>query len=95
METSGFRGARTARLPAVKPNPPRMVTVVLSVALLVIGLAMVFFQAQSVEFVRGLGFIPNDLQRQIVDLMTQRIAAYVALAASPILLIIGSLLPNI
>ena len=72
-----------------------MVTVVLAVALMVVGLALVFFQAQSVELVRGLSFLPNDLQRQIVDLMTEQIAAWVALAASPILLIIGSLLPNI
>lgn len=72
-----------------------MATVVLAVALMVIGIAIIFFQAQAVELVRGLGFIPNDLQRQIVDLMTQKTAAYAALAASPILLIIGSLLPNI
>ncbi|MEO6349344.1 MAG: hypothetical protein ABIP53_01710 [Candidatus Limnocylindrales bacterium] len=79
----------------MKPSRPKMVTVVLSVALLIIGLALVFFQAQAVEFVRGLGFIPNDLSRQIVQLMTDRVAAWAALAASPILLIIGSLLPNI
>ena len=72
-----------------------MVTVVLAVALLAIGLALVFFQAQSVDFVRGLAFLPNDIQRQIVDLMTEQIAAWLALAASPILLIVGSLLPNI
>jgi hypothetical protein len=72
-----------------------MVTVVLSVALLVVGLALFFYQAQAIDFVRGLGFIPNDLSRQIVQLMTEKIAPFVALAASPILLIIGSLLPNI
>ena len=88
-------GRRRPYTSAVKPNPPRMVTVVLAVALLVVGLALFFYQGQAVDFVRGLGFIPNDIQRQIVDLMTQRIAAFVALAASPILLIIGSLLPNI
>jgi hypothetical protein len=79
----------------VKPNPPRMITVVLSVALLVVGLALFFYQAQAIDFVRGLGFIPNDLSRQIVQLMTEKIAPFLALAASPILLIIGSLLPNI
>jgi hypothetical protein len=79
----------------VKPNPPRMITVVLAVALTVVGVALFFYQAQAIDFVRGLGFIPNDLQRQIVQLMTERIAAFVALAGSPIVLIIGSLLPNI
>jgi fatty acid desaturase len=72
-----------------------MVTVVLSVVLLIIGLAFFFYQAQAVDFVRGLSFLPNDLSRQIVSVMTERVAAWVALAGSPILLIIGSLLPNI
>ena len=75
----------------VKPSRPKMATVVLAVALMVVGVALFFFQAQAVEFVRGIGALPNDLQRQIVDLMTERVAAYAALAASPILLIIGSL----
>ena len=79
----------------MNPNPPRMVTVVLAVALLVVGIALVFYQAQAVEFVRGLNFLPNDIQRQVVSLMAERVAAWTALAASPILLIIGSLLPNI
>ena len=79
----------------MNPNPPRMVTVVLAVALMVVGLSLIFYQAQAVEFVRGLNFIPNDLQRQISSLMAERVAAWTALAASPILLIIGSLLPNI
>jgi hypothetical protein len=82
-------------LPAVNPNPPRMITVVISVVLLIVGLALFFYQGQAVEFVRGLTFVPNDLQRQIVSVMTERVAAWVALAGSPILLIIGSLLPNI
>jgi hypothetical protein len=72
-----------------------MVTVVIAVALLVVGLALFFYQAQAVEFVRGLSFLPNDVQRQVVSLMTEKIAPFAALAASPILLIIGSLLPNI
>ena len=72
-----------------------MVTVVLAVALMVVGVALVFFQAQAVEIVRGVGALPADLQRQIVSLMTEKLVAYAALAASPILLIVGSLLPNI
>ena len=71
-----------------------MVTVVLAVALLVIGLALIFFQGQTIEFVRGLP-LPNDIVRQVVALMQEQIAAWAALAAAPILLIVGSLLPNI
>ena len=47
----------------MRPNPPRMVTVVLAVALMVIGLALVFFQGQTIDIVRDLG-LPNDVQRQ-------------------------------
>ncbi len=71
-----------------------MVTVVLALALLVIGLALVFFQGQTIELVRGLP-LPDDVARQVVQLMQDQIAAWAALAAAPILLIIGSLLPNI
>ena len=71
-----------------------MVTVVLSVALLIVGLALVFFQGQAIDFVQGLP-LPRGLDRDILGLMEQQVAAWVALAASPILLIIGSLLPNI
>lgn len=78
----------------MRPNPPRMVTVVLAVALLVLGLGMVFFEGQTIDLVRSLP-LPRDVTRDIVSLMGEQIAAWVALAASPILLIIGSLLPNI
>ncbi len=78
----------------MRPNPPRMVTVVLAVALMVIGLGAVFFQGQTIDLVRQLP-LPNDVTRQIVSLMGEQIAAWAALAAAPILLIVGSLLPNI
>jgi hypothetical protein len=71
-----------------------MVTVVLAVALLVIGLGMVFFQGQTIDLVRELP-LPPDVTRQVVSLMGEQIAAWAALAAAPILLIVGSLLPNI
>ena len=76
---------------AVRPNPPRMVTVVVAVLLLVVGLALVFFQPQVMDFVRGIGAIPNDLQRQLVQWMGERLLAWGLLALSPLLLIIGSL----
>ena len=75
----------------MRPNPPRMVTVVVAVALLVIGLALVFFQAEAIAFVRGLGALPNDLQRQIVSWMAEQFVAWGLLAAAPVLLIVGSL----
>ena len=78
----------------MQPSRPTGATTALAIVLLVIGLALVFFQGQAIEFVRGVG-LPNDLQRQIVELMQERLAAYAALAASPILLIVGSLVKGI
>jgi hypothetical protein len=68
-----------------------MVTVVVAVLLMVAGLALVFFQAEAIALVRGLSAIPNDLQRQIVALMAEQLVAWSLLAASPLLLIVGSL----
>ena len=78
----------------MRPNPPRMVTVGVAVALMVIGLGLLFAQAQTIDLVRQLP-LPTDVTRQIVSLMGEQIAAWAALAAAPILLIIGSILPNI
>ena len=75
----------------MRPNPPRMVTVVVAVVLLVVGLVLVFYRAQAIDFVRGLGALPNDLQRQIVGWMAERFVALGLLAAAPLLLIVGSL----
>jgi hypothetical protein len=75
----------------VRPNPPRMVTVVVAVLLTVAGLALVFYQADAISFVRELGGIPNDLQRQIVSWMSEQFVAWGLLAGSSLLLIIGSL----
>jgi hypothetical protein len=75
----------------VKTNAPRRVTVVVAVALLVVGLVLVFYEAQAIDFVRNLGALPNDLQRQVVSWMNQQLVAWGALALSPLLLIVGSL----
>lgn len=79
----------------MRPNPPRMVTVVVAVVLLVVGFVLVFFQAQAIDFVRGLGALPNDLQRQIVGWMAERFVAWGLLAAAPLLLIVGSLVKGL
>ena len=67
-----------------------MVTVVVSVLLLVVGLALAFFQAQAIDVVRGFS-LPQDLQRQVLSWMAERLVAWALLAASPLLLIVGSL----
>jgi hypothetical protein len=78
----------------MRPNPPRQVTVIIAVALTLLGLGLVFFEAQTLDFVRTAG-LPVDIQRQLLSLMEDRTFAWGALAASPILLIIGSYLPFI
>jgi hypothetical protein len=71
-----------------------MVTVVLAVALLVVGLALIFYQGPTIDLVRSLP-LPTDLRADIVSAMGEQMIAWAALAAAPILLIVGSLLPGI
>lgn len=75
----------------MKPNPPRMVTVVLAIVLTVIGLALIYFPTGQLEdLVRQIG-LPADIQRTVVSWIADRIVVWAALAASPIVLIVGSL----
>ena len=67
-----------------------MLTVAVAVLLTLAGLAMVFYDTQSINFVQGLN-LPNDIQRQLVGWMQDRTIALGALALSPLLLIVGSL----
>ncbi len=67
---------------------------VIALVLLALGLGLVFFEAQTLDLVRAAG-LPFDIQRQLIGLMEDRTFAWGALAASPILLIVGSLLPFI
>jgi hypothetical protein len=76
------------------PNPPRQITVIIALVLMALGLGLVFFEAQTLDFVRQAG-LPIDIQRTIIGWMEDRTFAWGALAASPILLIVGSLLPFI
>jgi hypothetical protein len=71
-------------------QPPRTLTVVVAIVLTLIGLALVFYDTQSVNFVQGLS-LPNDIQRQVVGWMQDKTIAWGVLALSPVLLIIGSL----
>lgn len=75
----------------LRPNPPRMVTVVLALGLLALGLAIVFLpQAEILGLVREVG-LPRDLERTIAALVAEQMVAYFCLAAAPLLLIAGSL----
>jgi len=67
-----------------------MVTVIVSILLLLIGLVLVYYQAQAVDLIRNVG-LPSDVQRQVVSLIQEKLVAYLFLAASPLLLIAGSL----
>ena len=67
-----------------------MVTVIVAVVLTVVGLAAVFFQPQAIDLLQSIG-LPADIQRQLVAWMQDRTVAWAALAASPILLVVGSL----
>lgn len=75
---------------AVHPQKPRMLTIVVAIVLTLIGLAVVFYDSQSVNFVQGLN-LPNDIQRQLVGWMQDKTIAWGALLLSPLLLIAGSL----
>lgn len=74
----------------MRPQPPKMLTVVVAVVLTLVGLALVYYDAQSINFVQGLN-LPNDIQRQLVGWMEDRTIAWGALLLSPVLLVIGSL----
>ena len=72
-----------------------MVTVVIAVVLTIVGVALVFMPANDIaDLLRGLN-LPRDIQRTVVDLAADRLVAYALLLASPVLLIIGSLVRGI
>jgi hypothetical protein len=72
-----------------------MITVVVAVALTALGLALVYLPTEQViDLVRDVG-LPDDAQSLVVDLIREELAAYVALALSPLLLIAGSYLKGL
>jgi hypothetical protein len=78
-----------------RPNPPRMITVLVAIALLAVGLAGTVVSPELVrDLVSSVG-LPGDLQRQILSLVLDRTVAYLCLLASPMVLVAGSLLPGI
>jgi len=72
-----------------------MITVVAAVALTALGLALAFMPIeQLLDLVRQLG-LPRDIQATVLDLLREELAAYVALALSPLLLVAGSYLKGL
>ena len=76
----------------MRPNPPRMITVLIAILLLVIGLSLTLVPIGPL----------NELLAQYVNptlagygFGVDRDLGYICLAAAPTLLVIGSLLPGI
>lgn len=79
----------------LRPNPPRMVTVLIALALLAAGLVGTLVDFSTVrDFIVGM-HLPSGTEADILRLLRDQTLAYVALLASPMLLVIGSLLPGI
>ncbi|HWH23467.1 MAG TPA: hypothetical protein VNW68_01090 [Candidatus Limnocylindria bacterium] len=79
----------------MRPNPPRMITVAVAVALTVIGLALLYLPAgEASDLVRQVG-LPGNIESTLLSLIADRLTAYLALALSPLLLVAGSLLKGL
>jgi hypothetical protein len=79
----------------LRPNPPRMITVVIAVALLVIGVAGTLLPAATIrDIVTGLP-LPKNIDRELLRLALDNTITYLFALAAPLLLLVGSLLPGI
>ena len=74
----------------LRPNPPRLVTVVIAVALLVVGLSATIFPVDFVD--AALGVVQDYLGTNIE--VTREIG-WLLLLVGDALLVVGSLLPGI
>ena len=74
----------------LRPNPPRLVTVVIAVALLVVGISATIFPVDFVD--AALGVVQDYLGTNIA--VTREIG-WLFLLAGDALLVVGSLLPGI
>jgi hypothetical protein len=74
----------------LRPNPPRLVTVVIAVALLVVGISATIFPVDFVD--AALGVVQDYLGTSIA--VTREIG-WLFLLAGDALLVVGSLLPGI
>lgn len=72
-----------------------MVTVLIALALLAVGVAGTLVDAETVrDLVTGLS-LPRGLERDLLGLIAEQTIAYACLAAAPLLLVLGSLVPGI
>jgi hypothetical protein len=71
-----------------------MITVVLAVALLAIGVAGVFFPSVLDEVIRKAPLGP-ELTKDLRQLLRDETVFYLSALASPLLLIVGSLVPGV
>lgn len=72
-----------------------MVTVVVAVALTALGLALAYMPIeQVVDLIRQVN-LPNDVERPVISLIREDLAAYAALALSPLLLVAASYLKGL
>lgn len=72
-----------------------MVTVLIALVLLAFGLIGTLVDFSTVrDFIVGL-HIPSGMEADILRLVRDQTISYVALLASPMLLVVGSLLPGI
>ena len=74
----------------LNPNPPRMVTVVIAVALIVVGLSATIF---PLDFVNAALDVVQDTLGTNIQVTTQ--LGWLFMFAGDALLVIGSLLPGI
>jgi len=82
----------------MKPNAPRMVTVIVAVVLLLAGLALAFLPGGQVEdLIRAIADLglPSGIENDLLRLAADRLAAWGLLAAAPLLLVAGSLLKGL
>ena len=77
----------------MRPNPPKIITVVVAALLLLAGLALIYFQPEAERLVKQLPLGGDS--SQFLTWVRDRTVAYILLAASPILLIFGSLLKGL
>ena len=76
--------------PAVRPNPPRLVTVVIALALIVVGLSVTVFPLDFVN--QALDVVQSTLG---TDIQVTTELGWLFLLAGDLLLVAGSLLPGI
>jgi hypothetical protein len=77
-------------LPLVRPNPPRLVTVVIALALIVVGLSVTVF---PLDFVNSALDLVQSYLGTDIHVTTQ--VGWLFLLAGDALLVVGSLLPGI